>query len=200
MSVPEYTADIERNEPVLSGLLQPPAFRVFRFPYLQEGETAEKRDAVRSYLQQKRYRTAEVTVDFEDWAWNGPYVRCATAKDSAAVGQLAALYIKMAVRELKVAERLSARLFKRQVKHILLLHIGAFDAYMMDRLLAAYERQGVTFISLTEAMADPVYRTDSHYLSPIGRPLLRQLVRAGKPEPPNAEDPPHRKILAAMCS
>jgi hypothetical protein len=41
-----------------------------RYPYLREGDTVEKRRAVRAYLQAHRYRLAQVTLDREDDLWN----------------------------------------------------------------------------------------------------------------------------------
>jgi hypothetical protein len=38
-----------------------------------------------------------------------------------------------------------------------LLHIGAFDAWILDDLLTAYEKNGVKFVSLHEALQDEVY-------------------------------------------
>ncbi len=52
--------------------------------------------------------------------------------------------------------------FGRPIRQILLLHVGAFDAVMMNDLLDAYQHAGVTMIDLETALADPVYqvRTD----------------------------------------
>jgi hypothetical protein len=38
------------------------------FPLLQEGETAEKRDGMRSFLQRRQYRIGRATIDASDWA------------------------------------------------------------------------------------------------------------------------------------
>ena len=40
-------------------------------PFLHEGETLEKREAVRRYLAEHRYAIAEVTIDAHDWACLG---------------------------------------------------------------------------------------------------------------------------------
>lgn len=43
---------------------------------------------------------------------------------------------------------------------MLLMHIGAFDARMMPRLLALYRHRGVRFVPLAEAERDPAYASD----------------------------------------
>src|ERR1044072_983518 len=57
--------DILRAEALLKAF---PHFRkYFRFPGLKEGDTAEKRDAMRLFLAQNNYRTGHVTIDNSDW-------------------------------------------------------------------------------------------------------------------------------------
>ncbi len=41
--------------------------RRFRFPYLKEGNTVEKRDAFRAFLDANSYQTGSVSVDASDW-------------------------------------------------------------------------------------------------------------------------------------
>jgi len=48
--------------------------------------------------------------------------------------------------------------FGRPIRQILLVHVGAFDAVMLEDLLAAYQHAGVTMIDLETALADPVYQ------------------------------------------
>src|SRR6266850_8161878 len=43
VSVADFEADVERNEQVLGILAAPEVYRVFRFPYLQEGDSRAKR-------------------------------------------------------------------------------------------------------------------------------------------------------------
>jgi hypothetical protein len=40
------------------------------------------------------------------------------------------------------------------------MHIGAFDALMLPRLLKVYESHGFTFVSLEDAEKDPFYKYD----------------------------------------
>ena len=71
----EYIADIERNEAVLAEVAGPRWERIFRYPYLHEGDTLQKRDAVRRWLTARGYQIAQVTVYFDDWAWNDAPMR-----------------------------------------------------------------------------------------------------------------------------
>ena len=47
--------------------------RWFRCPYLETGETLEVRDKFESWLRNRRYRVAPVTMENSDWQFSGPY-------------------------------------------------------------------------------------------------------------------------------
>jgi hypothetical protein len=63
-----FTADVMRNHALLAEL--PGFVRLFRFPYLREGETADKRDGVRAFLRAAGYATGGVTIDGSDWYYD----------------------------------------------------------------------------------------------------------------------------------
>jgi len=63
-----FEREIEQNEPVLELVAARDAnWHWLRYPYLREGDTVEKRRAVRAYLQAHQYRVAQVTLDWEDF-------------------------------------------------------------------------------------------------------------------------------------
>lgn len=62
-----FEREIEENEPSLELLATKSGnWHWLRYPYLREGDTVEKRRAVRAYLQARGYRVAQVTLDWED--------------------------------------------------------------------------------------------------------------------------------------
>ena len=61
-----FTADIEKCDTVIKNYRH--FEKRFRFPYLKEGETAVKRDTVRTFIKQRGYRIGHVTIDASDWA------------------------------------------------------------------------------------------------------------------------------------
>jgi hypothetical protein len=70
--------------------------------------------------------------------------------------------------------------FCRNHTNILLLHIGAFDALMLDDLLTAYENQGVKFITLGEALDDPAYNINPNIAKKKSDTFLAQMMLAKK--------------------
>ncbi len=153
-----YIADIQKADDYLSKLNQDGSYKYYRFPYLSEGNTLAKRSAIRSYLFNNGYQIAPVTVNFSDYEWNDPYARCLKQNNTLAIAWLKKTYINQALQALDNAHYSSNTLFRHDIKNILLVHLGPFDAVMMDDLLTAYEKQGVHFVSLPEALSDPAYQ------------------------------------------
>src|ERR1700683_5228048 len=97
-SVEAYERDIAENEPVLE-LLKADGrddWHWLRYPYLHEGDTVEKRRAVRAYLKTHGYKIAQVTLDWEDYLWNFAYARCAAKNDAKAIQWLRSSYLSAA--------------------------------------------------------------------------------------------------------
>jgi len=177
-----FLADVERNEPVIVRYSKTKPDRLFRYPYLHEGATLSEREAVRHALWERGYGIVPVTIDFDDWVWNDVYARC--AGEPGAVEALTRRFRQAALRALHWSERTADTLVQRPIKHILLLHVGAFDALALDDLLSAYEERGVRFISVQEALEDPVYGIDPKVTGRGQENFLTQLLRAtGRPRP-----------------
>ena len=123
----------------------------FRYPYLHEGETVEKRREVRAWLSAHDYKIAQVTMSFGDYLWNEPYARCMVKHDDAAIAQLHDSYLAAADESLSRYRAMSKAVYGRDIPYVLLMHIGAFDARMLPELLALYRSRGVNFVSLPEA-------------------------------------------------
>jgi len=161
----DWQADLVKNEPLLQSYMPADSWRWVRFPYLDEGDTPNKpdqakRDAARKYLAAHGYRIAAVTTSFGDYLFNGPYARCVAKNDPAAIAQLEKTYLDAAADNLDFSRAMSAALFKRDIPYVLLMHVGAFDARMLPRLIQLYQSKGVTFVSLEDAEKDPFYAND----------------------------------------
>ena len=194
-----FEENIDKNEPMLKQLMEGQDWHWFRYPYLHEGDTLEKRHAVRGYLKEHGYRIAQVTLDFEDYMWNGPYARCMDKKDEKSIAWLKESYLQTAKEYLTLDQEMSRQIFGRNVKHVLLMHIGAFDAVMLPDLLAQMKKDGFKFISLEEAESDPAYLSDPDAALVDGGTLLDQFYDSKKLKyPPHADKP--RKELAALCT
>jgi peptidoglycan/xylan/chitin deacetylase (PgdA/CDA1 family) len=182
----DYILDIEANEGLLERRSPPGSPKYFRYPYLHEGNTREKRKAIREWLAARDYTIAPVTVSLQDdWEWNDVYARCVGLGNTAAIARLKGLFIETATSRLAAFEELSLRLFDRSIKHVLLVHIGAFEASMLGELLTTYRAAGTRFIRLDEAVQDAAYTIDPGGVS-SGQTFLVQVAQARHVRIPDA--------------
>ena len=193
----EFTADIAKNETLLGTLMPGQDWHWLRYPFLWEGDTLEKRRAVRTYLQQHGYRIAQVTMDFEDYLWNNPYARCSAKHDDQAIARLEQSYLATADEYYTLFRDLSRTLYGRDVPYVLLMHIGAFDAHMLPKLIDLYRRRGAHFITLEQAEQDPIFSDDPDIALKYGGTLQEQVAAARHVKiPPNSK--PYKE-LEAIC-
>ena len=179
-----FNADIARQDQVLASLasLSPliARRRIFRYPFLDEGDTLARRNEVRRYLFGEGYRVAEVTIDYLDWTWTDAYTRCRINNDQKSIQWLRAHVNEAADRYLSHSVEMARKLFNRDVDQILLVHLGAFDALTLDGILREWRSKGVQLISLEEALTDPIYRINPNFASDGGLTFLEQIGEARK--------------------
>jgi len=172
----EWETDVLKDEPILQSYMGNADWHWLRFPYLAEGDTAEKRDAARKFLAEHGYKIAAVTMSFAD---------CVAKDDAAGVAQLEKSYLDAADAYLGYARAMSKALYGRNIPYVLLMHVGALDARLLPRLLQLYRERGVTFVGLQEAERDPFYKNDLDLSLPANPDSLEQAMQArGLPLPP----------------
>jgi lysophospholipase L1-like esterase len=175
-TVEEWEADVLRNEPVIAPLMSGEDWHWFRYPFLAEGDTPEKRAAIRSFFLQHGYRVAAVTMSFGDYRWTDPYARCKAKGDSKAVAFLQDTYLESADKSIDYYRELSHRLYGRDIPYVLLMHIGALDAEMLPRLLELYRSRGFQFVTLPQAERDEFYRASTDLHLPPAPDMLEWLA------------------------
>lgn len=168
-TVAAYEQEIALDEPVLEQYSAGSDWHWFRYPYLAEGETLEKRDAVRTWLKDHGYRVAEVTLSFDDYAWNDAYARCLAKQDTAAIAWLRQSYLESAAEYIPRDRLESVIAFQGQrsseIPHVMLLHAMSFTTLMLPELLDMLRQQGFRFATLPEAEQDPVYSQNPNIAS-----------------------------------
>jgi peptidoglycan/xylan/chitin deacetylase (PgdA/CDA1 family) len=196
-TIEAFEQDVVANEATLRPQMGGDDWHWFRYPYLHEGETIEQRRAAALFLAQRGYRVAEVTLNFDDWAFSDPYARCLARDDTAAVTWIKEHYIRRAVRSLSKDLHNTMLTFGRDIDHVMLLHAGAVTAAMLPRLLALLEARGFTFVTLQEAEADVAYAAAVRPLPSGGTWLDHVMATKGITVSAAADDTLSR--LEAVC-
>jgi len=171
-----FAQDVAENEPALRSLMTDESWRWLRYPYLREGDSLEKRRAVRRSLAEQRYRIAQVTMSFDDYAYNDPYARCVAKNDTAGVEWLKQSYLRRAEQSIAASQETAKRLYGRDISHVMLLHVGAFQTVMLPKLLELLEARGFRLVTLPQAQSDPAYLDDPDRGFPSGITLLDQMA------------------------
>lgn len=176
-----YIADVERARVRLTELLAPRGrtLRFFRFPYLREGDTEDKLDAMRAYLAKSGQRNVPVTIDDQDWSFEAPWGAARRAGDPAVLALVGEDYqasLRLAVRH---NEENSDELFGRPVPQVLLLHANEVGAAQWDRLFTWLESTGHRFAEADEVLADPALREEHRFAGAYGFSLWDR-IRDGR--------------------
>ena len=174
VTLKKFLADGDRNERVLKHVRNRVPY--FRFPFLHEGDTKAKRDGAREYLKKRRLRNGYVTIDASDWAISARLVK-AQNQGSKALSKYRDFYIKHILDRVQYYDNLAKKLFKREIKHTLLLHHNVLNALFLGDLLDAMKKKGIRLIDAENAYQDPVYK-QSPYIVPAGQSLIWALAKA----------------------
>ena len=149
----------------------------FRYTYLREGNTPEKRDGMKAFLREQGYRNAYVTLDTSDWRLNDKLVEVLAKNPRADVEPIRQAYLSH-IRQRALAYRdLSQRLQGRDIAQVLLLHHNLINALWLDDVIRQFRDMGWTIVSPGEAFADPVYALDPQRNVP-GQSLLISMGRS----------------------
>jgi peptidoglycan/xylan/chitin deacetylase (PgdA/CDA1 family) len=197
-SVASFEQDVLANEQTLKELMGSEDWHWFRFPFLREGDTPEKHRAVSDFLSERGYKVAQVTINFDDYAYNVPYTRCLAKGDQQAVEELKKNYMDAAADSLQQSRALSNAVFQRDIKHVLLLHIGSFETAMLPHLLDLLKERGFQLITLPDAESDPAYAMHPDLPGNWDGTFLEQGMRSRHlPLPPDSSA--RLAKLDAMC-
>jgi peptidoglycan/xylan/chitin deacetylase (PgdA/CDA1 family) len=166
-------------------------YRFHRLPFLHSGTSDTARATVDSALASLGLRAAPVSVDARDSEFNAAWVAARAAGDSATLARLPDAFLDFVDATLVHHDGLAARLGRKRMTHVLLLHATPFTAHVLDALLTRLHARPTVFVPLHEAVADPVYAAPDRYRGRVGLAWLQRLAihRQGvriddTPEPP----------------
>jgi peptidoglycan/xylan/chitin deacetylase (PgdA/CDA1 family) len=190
-----FEREIEQNEPALE-LLEGKGgdWRWLRYPFLREGDTVEKRRAVRAYLAAHQYRVAQVTLDWEDYLWNSAYARCEGKNDAKSIAWLRKSYLETAAAYIDNGRELAKLVYGHDINHVLLLHLGAFSSAILPDALDLLRSKGFKLVTLEEAENDPAYASDPDAGSQYGGTLTELWMEVKKMKYPVVAAKPYKEV------
>ncbi len=178
VSAQKFIDDIALNDSIVFRKNGSFVVKYFRFPFLHEGNTYEKRSEVRRYLKDRKYVQVPVTISYNDYLFNDPITRCLAKNDFDSLGKIRMMHVNHAKEVLKSILALSNRIFSRQIPHILLIHLGLSQSIWFEDVIRVYKEAGVSWVSLEEALKDPIYNIDPGLPFDRGGLFALQIARA----------------------
>ncbi|MCI5043215.1 MAG: polysaccharide deacetylase family protein [Aquisalinus sp.] len=154
-TVEEYLVDIDRAAETMALFENTRPW--FRFPFLNEAPTLEKRDAIRAGLAERGLNNAYVTVDNYDWHLESLYQKAVRAGEPICMATLSRLYTDMLVNAANFYDEAARETMGRSPAHTLLLHENDIAALFVADLVLALEADGWEIISADEAYEDPIF-------------------------------------------
>ena len=173
-SIKAFIADFLKNDSIIASYQN--YTKLFRFPYLKEGDTKEKRDAARKLLQKNGYQIGYVSIDASDWYVNQLLMDTLLKNPEANLDRYRQLYLDHILDRAQFYDSLAWKVTGRQVKHVLLLHHNLCNALFLGDLVQALQRQHWKIISSAEAWSDPVYRQFPNII-PAGESIIWALAK-----------------------
>ncbi|PJI84986.1 polysaccharide deacetylase [Yoonia maricola] len=174
LSINEFRAEVSRTDAVLTEWIH--AARFYRFPYLREGETEQAKADADAVLTGLGYVNVPVTIDNDEWRFNADYLDALAAGDDEAAQLIAAQYIAHMQERTMHFQALAHTAMGRDVKHILLLHMNQINADHLGELLDWYATTGWRFITVDEAMMDPIYTAPDLYAGARGLSQIERVM------------------------
>lgn len=175
LSLEQYQQEVLDCDKIISGL---PGYRKwFRYTFLREGNTPEKRDGMRNFLAAQGYRNAYVTLDTSDWRLDAKLAEVLEKNPKADLAPIKAAYLSHMRKRALAYRALSQRLQGRDVPQVLLLHHNLINALWLDDLIAQFKDMGWSITTPEAAFRDPVYALQPQAAAP-GQSLLLSMARS----------------------
>jgi len=173
-SYADFAADFLKNEKVIAPYRNRTA--LFRYPFLKEGDTADKRDRFRALLKERGYRVGHVTIDASDWYVSQRFVDRLAKQPNAPIAPYRDYLIAHLLDRAAFYRQLALDVLGRDIPHTLLLHFNPLNAFVLPEVLKAFETAGWQWIDASLAFEDPIFRSRPQTL-PAGESLVWALAK-----------------------
>ncbi len=152
-----FESELKRTDSIISNLSN--GIKLFRFPYLKEGQNQAKVDSIRNILAINNYVNGYVTIDASDW-FVDQRLRQRIKEvgfEKAEIEKFKAFYMKHIMERADYYENLSYEINQRHINHTLLLHHNLASALFLGDLIEEFKAKGWEVINAEEAYKDQIF-------------------------------------------
>ena len=170
----DFAVDFLKNEKIIAPYRNRTA--LFRYPFLKEGDTVEKRDRFRALLKERGYRVGHVTIDASDWYLSQRFVDRLSKEPKTSPAPYRDYLVGHLLDRAAFYRQLALDVLGRDIRHTLLVHFNALNALVLPDVLNALETAGWQWIDASLAFDDPVFRSQPKTI-PAGESLVWALAK-----------------------
>ncbi len=142
--------------------------KYFRFPYNDLGKDSTQHIQAEAFLNKHHYIITPFTVHSEDWMITELYAYYKLHNMNADAKRIGDAFIKKTLEYFDYIESITSNKQGRDIQQIYLMHDVLLNADYIDILIAALKQKGYTFITLDEAMNDPIYQSHDYFMQQPG--------------------------------
>ncbi len=169
----DFAVDFLKNEKIIAPYRNKTL--LFRYPFLKEGDTADKRDRFRTLLKESGYRVGHVTIDASDWYVNQRMVDRLIKEPKASIQPYRDYLIAHLLDRASFYRQLALDVLGRDIRHTLLIHYNTLNALVLPDVMAGFENAGWQWIDASLAFQDDVFHSSPKTL-PAGESLIWALA------------------------
>jgi hypothetical protein len=173
----QFQEDFNELEPLISHFKN--FTKLFRFPFLKEGDTPDKRNQGRNFLKDKGYRNGHVTIDASDWYVNQRlenFLKNHPKSDVRDLEGYKKFYLNHMWARAQYYDDLAKKVFGRSIKHTILIHHNLLNALFLRDLMKMFEDKGWKLIHAKDAFEDEVFLREPN-VWPAGESLVHASAR-----------------------
>jgi len=160
-----FKTDILKGESISKelGKKQQKSEYYFRSPYNDLGKDSLEHQQLSSFLKSSGYVLTPFTTHSQDWLITDLYAYYKNKHMLADAGRIGKAFVEKTLVYFDYIDSLCRKSKNQSVKQIYLMHDNLLNADYFHQLAAALAKKGYQFITLDEALADPMYSQKDYY-------------------------------------
>lgn len=152
-----FENQLKRTDSIISNLSN--SVKLFRFPYLKEGQNRSKVDSIRKILADNNYLNGYVTIDASDWYVDQRLIgRIKEVEfEKTEIDKFRDFYLSHIMERANYYEKLSYEMNERHINHTLLLHHNLASALFLGDLIKKLKEEGWELVNADKAYTDKIF-------------------------------------------
>ncbi|MFC5047663.1 polysaccharide deacetylase family protein [Aquimarina hainanensis] len=195
-----FTEDIIKGAVITKEVLaqQEDSLKYFRFPYNNLGKDSISQKKMAHFLSRKGYTITPFTIESEDWLFNTLYENALQKKDFKNARYIGDTYLSYTLNVFEYHQKLSQDQYKRNIRHIFLCHDNVLNTDYLPKIIKHLQSKEYRFISIKEALEDPVYSSKNTYYKKWGISWMYRWIQDPKKRSKLLKAAPDNKEMNKM--